>query len=151
MKIDLNTRINADSTGNSKVRLGDIIENALFRSQLENARDIYNKIHGKKEAELSVKELSSIQEAIEPLYIAGINNGGSIVLNADIGTNILITGTSGNHLDISTIRLIVTRANNTVINSMSGLLNGTVLFNTTTNRLMYYNGSEWRVVSSSSF
>ena len=72
MKIDLNTRINADSTGNSKVRLGDIIENALFRSQLENAREIYNKIHGKKEAELSVKELSSIQEAIEPLYIAGI-------------------------------------------------------------------------------
>ena len=72
MKIDLNTRINADSTGNSKVRLGDIIENALFRSQLENARDIYNKVHGKKEAELSVKELSSIQEAIEPLYIAGI-------------------------------------------------------------------------------
>ena len=72
MKIDLNTRINADSTGNSKVRLGDIIENALFRSQLENAREIYNKIHGKKEAELTVKELSSIQEAIEPLYIAGI-------------------------------------------------------------------------------
>ena len=72
MKIDLNTRINADSTGTSKVRLGDIIENALFRSQLNNAREIYNKIHGKKEAELSVKELSSIQEAIEPIYIAGI-------------------------------------------------------------------------------
>ena len=72
MKIDLNIRINADSTGNSKVRLGDIFENALFRSQLQNAREIYNKIHGKKEVELTVKELSSIQEAIEPIYIAGI-------------------------------------------------------------------------------
>lgn len=72
MKIDLNTRINADTSGNSKVRLGDIFENALFRSQLDNAREIYNKIHGEKEVELTVKELSSIQEAMEPLYIAGI-------------------------------------------------------------------------------
>jgi len=54
------------------VRLGDIFENALFRSQLDNAREIYNKIHGKKEVDLTVKELSSIQEAIDPVYIAGI-------------------------------------------------------------------------------
>ena len=72
MKIDLNTRINADTSGTQKVRLGDIFENALFRSQIENAREIYNKIHGKKEAELTVKELSDIQQAIEPIYIAGI-------------------------------------------------------------------------------
>ena len=72
MKIDLNTRINADTSGSQKVRLGDIFENALFRSQIENAREIYNKIHGEKEVDLTVKELSSIQEAIEPLYIAGI-------------------------------------------------------------------------------
>ena len=72
MKIDLNTRINADTSGNQKVRLGDIFENALFRSQLSNAREIYNKIHGKKEVDLTVKELSSIQEAIDPVYIAGI-------------------------------------------------------------------------------
>ena len=72
MKIDLNTHINADTSGEKKVRLGDIFENALFRSQLENAREIYDKVHGQKEVDLTVKELSSIQEAIDPLYIAGI-------------------------------------------------------------------------------
>ena len=72
MKIDLNTRINADTSGNQKVRLGDVIANALFKSQLSNARQLYDKVAGKEQAELTVKELSDIQQAIEPIYIAGI-------------------------------------------------------------------------------
>ena len=72
MKIDLNTRINADTSGTQKVRLGDVIANALFKSQLSNARQLYDKVAGKEQAELTVKELSDIQQAIEPIYIAGI-------------------------------------------------------------------------------
>ena len=72
MKIDLNTRLNADNSGVKKVRLGDLFEKALFQSQVENGREIYNKIHGKKEVDLTVKELSAIQDAMDPIFIPGV-------------------------------------------------------------------------------
>ena len=72
MKINLETKLNADTSGAKKVRLGDVIEKALFQTQVETGREIYNKVQGKKEVELTVKELSAIQDAIDPVFIPGV-------------------------------------------------------------------------------
>lgn len=73
MKINLDTPIITDPHNNKSVRLGLVFEEAVFKSQgIPDAKEIYNKIQGKSEAELSVKELSSIQQAIEARFIAGI-------------------------------------------------------------------------------
>ena len=83
MKIDLNTRINADTSGIKKVRLGDVFEKALFQTQVDNGREIYNKIQGKKEVDLTVKELSAIQDAIEPVFIPGVKWQVDEIINND--------------------------------------------------------------------
>ena len=72
MKINLNTQLRSNAQGTETIQLGDVIANALFKSQLSNARQLYDKVAGKEQAELTVKELSDIQQAIEPIYIAGI-------------------------------------------------------------------------------
>lgn len=73
MKIDLDTQIKANPSGSQTVRLGDIFESAIFSAQrLENAKKLYDKVNGKKGAELSVQELSEIQKAVDQKYIEGI-------------------------------------------------------------------------------
>lgn len=73
MKINLDTPITTDPQNNKSIRLGLIFEDAIFKSQgLQNAKELYDKVKGKEEADLSVKELSGIQSAVEARFISGI-------------------------------------------------------------------------------
>lgn len=73
MKINLDTPITTDPQTNKSVRLGLVFEEAIFKSQgIQDAKEMYNKVQGKSEAELSVKELSQIQTAIEQRFVSGV-------------------------------------------------------------------------------
>lgn len=73
MKINLDTPITTDPQNNKSIRLGLIFEDAIFKSQgLQNAKELYDKIKGKEEVDLSIKELSAIQCAVEARFISGI-------------------------------------------------------------------------------
>lgn len=76
MKISLDRAVISDPERGGKVRLGDILENALFKSSgqtgISNARGLYDKIKGQTEVDLTVGERAEIQKAVNVMYIHGV-------------------------------------------------------------------------------
>jgi hypothetical protein len=73
MKINLKTKIRQETNGPANLEIGKLLETALWRSTGNpNARELYDKIQGKDEVDLTAKENASLQESIAGQYIAGV-------------------------------------------------------------------------------
>jgi len=77
MKINLDTPIKLEHRGSKAEKLGEVIKTAMFQAPGKGSRGIYDKVaksitEKKSAVELSISELSTIQEAVNMTYIPGV-------------------------------------------------------------------------------